>query len=249
MPTFRHGKNTALFFNQYDLSQFFREATYTKENDIADTTAFQSTNKTGVAGIPGGTVSAAGMFSGAAAADVDPILAGVIGQESSNRLILCNDGGALLSRRCQLALVHESTYEVNAAVADMVSVSAEFFITDGSDFGAVVHALEAESATGNDAGTDFFTTASAGGVMIVSMVANTRDAGSIDIKLQDATTLGGAYSDIAGAAFTNIGFGVATSERIVLPTTTSVRQFVRCAWTVTGGLTGSYTFVVGFAKR
>ncbi len=249
MPSFRHGKNTAIFFKQYDLSSFFREVTWGKDVDSAETTAFQSTNKTYVIGVPGGQVSAGGMFSGAAASDVDPVINAQLAVETPATIIVADDGGATLSRRCQLGLVHETSYEVAAAVADMVGISAAFQITDGNDFGAIVHALEAETATTNDAGTDFFTTTSVGGVMIIAMVANTRDAGSIAIKLQDATTLGGAYSDVTGAAFTSIAAGALSSERIVLPTSTSVRQFVRCAWTVTGGTTGSYTFVVGFAKR
>lgn len=249
MPTFRHGKTTRLFFDQYDLSSQFRSAAAVSTVDVAETSAFGTQNKTYVTGMKGGTVSAEGMFSGGTT-DEDAILSAILGVESKSNLIVCPDGGATIHRRCWMASVIETTYNVTAPVSDIVGVTADFQVDSGVDYGDIAHGDTAESTVGavNFTSKDWTTTTSVGGVCFLSLYTNTRDAGSIVVKLQDSAD-DAAFADITGATFSSVAFAALSSQRIQLATSTAVRRYVRAVSTITSGASGAYTFVVGFAKR
>lgn len=66
-------------------------------------------------------------------------------------------------------------------------------------------------------------------------------SGTHTFKFQDSTTLGGAYTDIASGAFTNMT--AVGSQRLIIPGT--IRQFVRCVATI--GTTAA-TYAVSFAR-
>lgn len=247
MPTFRHGKSTRLFFDQYDLSSMFRSAGVTVPVDVAETSAFGTQNKTYVTGMKSGGVSAEGMFSGAAG-EVDAVLEGVLGVEPKSNLLVTPDGGAILGRRVWMGQVIETSYGVTAPVSDIVSVSAEFQVDAGVDFGYLLHGDVAESSSANYASADFTTTTSAGGVLILSLYANDRDTGSIDLVLEDSAN-DSTFAAVTGGAFATVNAGVLSTQRIQLAASTAVRRYARIAATVTGGTSGAYTFVIGFAKR
>lgn len=59
---FRHGKNAALTINAGALAAFLDNVDFNTDLDVADTTTFGATWKTGVAGIPGGTISFSGKY-------------------------------------------------------------------------------------------------------------------------------------------------------------------------------------------
>ncbi len=136
MPTFRHGKGAVVKLAtigtptvMVDLSNVFREFNLPREVDIADTTAFGSSNQTGVPGIPGATLTGSGMFD----ATADAQLAAMVGSEVYIGWEYGPEGSATGRIRYTQAgstvglLV--TSYEVNAAVADMVSFSFEAFVS------------------------------------------------------------------------------------------------------------------------
>lgn len=59
---FRHGKNAALTINAGALATFLDNVDFNTDMDIADTTTFGATWKSGVAGVPGGTISFSGKY-------------------------------------------------------------------------------------------------------------------------------------------------------------------------------------------
>lgn len=59
---FRHGKNAALTLNTKDLSTFIESMDLSTDLDFSDTTTFGATWKTGVAGVPGGSLSISGFY-------------------------------------------------------------------------------------------------------------------------------------------------------------------------------------------
>jgi len=69
----------------------------------------------------------------------------------------------------------------------------------------------------------------------------------VTIKLQDATTSGGAYADITGGAFTVVT-AAPFVQRIAVAGAATVREFVRVTTTTTGGFTGA-TFAVVLVKN
>ena len=64
MPTFIHGKNTAVYIDEFDLSSYFNDVSVSLDNDVAETTAFGDTNKAFILGTRGGTLSMSGMWEG-----------------------------------------------------------------------------------------------------------------------------------------------------------------------------------------
>ena len=63
MPTFIHGKNTAVYIDEFDLTSYFTDVSITQENEVAETTAFGDTNKSYLLGLRAGTLSMSGMWS------------------------------------------------------------------------------------------------------------------------------------------------------------------------------------------
>ena len=62
MPTFRHGKNTVVVFDKYDLSQYFNSVTTSAMAEAVETTTFGSANKTYAIGMKDGTIAFEGLL-------------------------------------------------------------------------------------------------------------------------------------------------------------------------------------------
>src|SRR4051812_28407146 len=92
MPTFRHGKQTAVIFDKYDLSTMLNSASYQQQADLAETTAYGSNARSYMPGFPGGTVSLGGMFSGSAG-EVDQVLAAALSATASVPMTVLPEGG------------------------------------------------------------------------------------------------------------------------------------------------------------
>lgn len=65
----------------------------------------------------------------------------------------------------------------------------------------------------------------------------------VTVKIQDATTSGGAYADVTGLTFTQITGGAPLTQRIATTATQQVREFVKVTTVTTGGFT-SLVFAV-----
>ena len=59
---FRHGKNAALTLNSVALSTFINNMDFSTDLDIADTTTYGATWKSGLPGIAGGTLDISGFY-------------------------------------------------------------------------------------------------------------------------------------------------------------------------------------------
>ncbi|MGH2671038.1 MAG: hypothetical protein ACRDH5_18335, partial [bacterium] len=107
-----------------------------------------------------------------------------------------------------------------------------------------LHALTGESVTGNSSpGIDNTVSSPNGGVGTLHVTANTRDAGTIVIKIQHSVD-DTAWVDLI--TFATVNFAVTTKERLSVAGT--VNRYVRALWTVTGATTGTYTFHTNFAR-
>ena len=60
MPTFIHGKNTGVYLDEFDMTSYFTDSSFSIDNDTAETTAYGDTNKSYLLGIRGGTLSLSG---------------------------------------------------------------------------------------------------------------------------------------------------------------------------------------------
>ena len=64
MPTFIHGKDTAVYIDEFDLSSYFTSADTSINNSIAETTAYGATDSAFIMGMRSGTLSLSGMWAG-----------------------------------------------------------------------------------------------------------------------------------------------------------------------------------------
>lgn len=242
MPTFRHGRGTALLLDDEDVSVFFREAAINRTVDLAETSTYGTFDKTYVVGMRDATFTLAGLFSGGSD-EIDAQLAGIIGQEAEYAFTYAPEG-LTLGRRLYVAAVDNINYEVSSPLTDMVGTSAEFQASGGAFGGVSLHALTSESTTNNGTSVDNGASSAQGGIATLHLTANNRDAGSILVKVQHSTD-NSVWNDLI--TFSSVNFAVTSGQ--VLSVAGTVNRYTRAQWTVTGGTTGGYTFAVGFARK
>lgn len=129
MPTFRHGKNTFFSITDSgdvvrDISNALRDISFPRQADTAETTAFGSTVKTYVIGIPGASFSISGMFD----ATNDGYLQGIYGLEAA-RAFVYGPEGSVATRIKFTGSCFLTNYQIQGTVNDMVSASCEFQVT------------------------------------------------------------------------------------------------------------------------
>jgi len=239
---FVHGKGTVVLFNATDLSGYLKEVQANQGVDTADVTAFGTTGaKSYIVGLKDGAISAAGMFDGVNGAS-DSVFQGALG--ASEGVFSAFPDGAAVGKRGFLAAVHETTYNLSSPVADVVQASAEFQATGGVDYGDSLHALTAETATGNGSADDNSTSTSNGGVAHLHATANTRN-GSTTIKIQHSAD-NSTWADLV--TFTAVSTSTTASQRVVVAAGTTVNRYLRAQHTLAGS-TGSITYQASFARR
>jgi hypothetical protein len=237
MPTFRHGKRTAVFLNATDMSPYLNDATVTREIEANDTTTFGSTSRSYIVGMDDGGLSLSGMFDGTANAS-DAILSGQILQADSVLTILPE--GTAQASRAILAQGDMTAYEVSMPVADVVAISSAFQADGG-----VRQGFNLDTTTRTTSGTatsvDFGSTLSNGAIFHLHVTSNTNGSATT-FKVQDSSN-NSSFTDVA--TFTTVNGSATTSQRTVV--TTSVNRYLRTVAT-TGG-TAAYSYNISAARR
>ena len=246
MPTFRHGKNTVVLFDKYDLSTYFNSVTTSAMAEAVETTTFGSADKTYAIGMKDGTISLEGLWAGDVDG-VDEVLEAAIAS-ASNKIITVATEGATIGRRAKLINTDETSYEIASAVADMVTISAEAQASGtvgGFDGGVLLAASTAVTTSTQLTSVDNSAFTSNGGVGHLHVTGNTRD-GAATIKIQHSAN-DSTWADLV--VFTDTVASTATSERIEVAAETTVNRYVRVNISALGGSSGSLTITVGFARR
>ena len=246
MPTFRHGKNTIVLFNNFNLTEYFNSVSTSAMAEAVETTTFGSANKTYAIGMKDGTVSLEGLWAGDATG-VDEVLAAAVTSDAKN-IITVGTEGATLGRRAKLINADETSYEITGAVADMVTISAEAQASGtvgGFDGGVLLAANQTVTATVANTGVDNAAASTNGGVAHLHVTTNTRN-GAITVKVQHSSN-NSTWADLV--SFTATTSATTTSERIEVAAGTSVNRYLRANVSGFAGSSGSATITVGFARR
>ena len=239
MPTFRHGKRTAVLFNGTDMSPFLNEATTTQEIETAETTAFADEDKTYIVGLADGTISTSGMFDSSAGAS-DAVLQGMIQQDDNTFTVLPE--GSALGRRAILANGMLTSYEVSSPVSDVVAISAEIQADGGLIHGVDLTGQQIVAASGVTTAVDNGGSTANGGLFNLHVTANTRD-GAATIKVQHSSD-NLTFADLV--TFTSVSASTTVGESIT--STGTVNQYLRAEHTLAGS-SGSVTYYVAAARR
>jgi hypothetical protein len=239
MPTFRHGKKTAVLLNGTNMSPFLNEATTTQEMETAETTAFGDQDKTYIVGLADGTISTSGMFDSTAGAS-DAVLSGIIATEDNTFTVLPE--GATAGTRAVVANGQMTSYEISSPVGDVVAISAEIQADGGLYHGLALNGLQIVSASGVSASYDHGSATSNGIIANLHVTANDRD-GAATIKVQDSAD-GSTWADLV--TFTSVSASTTVGESIT--STGTVNRYLRAEHTLAGA-SGSVTFHVSAARR
>ena len=239
---FIHGKNAVVLHGAYALTSFLNDGSVSSSIETAETTSFGNSAKTFVTGLRDGSLSASGMFDGAASG-VDEVLTASIGSDSLAPVTFAPNGAAI-GQRVVLLQAKTTSYDVSAPVGDVVSVSYDAQADGGLDHGVSLADLASISATTNSTSNDNTASTSNGGLAQVHVTVNTRTVNST-IKVQHSSD-NSTFADLA--SFTVVATTIITSERVAVVAGTTVNRYLRAQNTLAAG-SGSITYQVSFARR
>lgn len=239
--SFRHGKNTAVLVDQYNISPFLNEVSSSQSIETADTSTFGTAAKTYVVGQNDATISFTGLFDGATDA-IAEIFETIIDNDSTPVITIAADGGMVVGNRAVLAEAKQTSYEVSAPVTDVVSLSGEFQVTGGLRGGVIIAANAAHTASTDGASVDGAASSTLGARANLHVTANTRDADTV-IKVQHSADEA-VWVDLI--TFTTVGSTTVTSETATA--TGTVNRYLRATTTIASG-TGSITYSVSISRR
>ncbi len=249
MPTFIHGKNTAVYIDEFDLTSYFTDVSITQENEVAETTAFGDTNKSYLLGLRAGTLSMSGMWS-ADTDGSDEELQALLGN-ATTPLLTVREGAAAIGGSAVIAQANETSYAITNPVADVVTVTADFECTP-NQVSNLTFALAggvqltagasiAHGSLGNLSSVDNSASSANGGAATLHIPANTVN-GNTTIKVQHSAN-NSTWADLI--SFTVVGASTKTSE--IKAVSGTVNRYLR-ATASTAGSSGSITFMIAFAR-
>ncbi len=238
---FVHGKNTSVYLGAIDLSPFLTSMDLSADADLADTTTFHATWKTGLVGTIGAKVDYAGFY--------DPTelqLGALLMADTSSVLTYAPGGATAIGDRARLVNVLELQYGQTAPIGGIVACAGSFATATSVGIGDILHPLAEDTNTTTGAEKDDGAASATGWTAHLHVTAV--DAGSWVIKLQDAAS-SGSYTDLTGGAFT--AATGATSQRLTgAASTTALRRYVRYVATRTGGAGGDgITFTLAYSRN
>ena len=249
MPTFIHGKNTAVYIDEFDLSSYFNDVSVSLDNDVAETTAFGDTNKAFILGTRGGTLSMSGMWASDTDGSDEELIA-LLGN-ATTPILTVRQGAAAIGSRAIIAQANETSYAITNPVADVATVVADFECTP-NQVSNLTFALAggvqltagasiAHGSLGDLSSVDNAASSANGGAGTLHVPTNTVN-GNTTIKIQHSA------NNASGAdliSFTVSGASTKTSELKAVSGT--VNRYLR-ATASTAGSSGSITFMVAFAR-
>ena len=249
MPTFIHGKNTAVYVDEFDLTSYFTDVSITQENEVAETTAFGDTNKSYLLGLRAGTLSMSGMWS-ADTDGSDEELQALLGN-ATTPLLTVREGAAAIGGSAVIAQANETNYAISSPVADVHTVTADFECTP-NQVSNLTFALAggvqltagasiAHGSLGNLSSVDNSASSANGGAATLHIPTNTVN-GNTTIKVQHSAN-DASWADLI--TFTVVGASTKTSELKAVSGT--VNRYLRASAS-TAGSSGSITFMIAFAR-
>lgn len=232
-----HGRLTRVYINGYDLTGFFRKAGVEIMRETADSSVFNTADKTYVAGVKDATCSLDGLFDGAVDG-IEQVLQAAMDSDPTT-LVVCPQGDVFGTVAYGMQTL-QTKLATDASKDDIVSLANELQSITGGDRLLIQHTLSSEVATGNGAGIDHGAQTTNGGVGYL-MVPDIAGITNLAVVVQDSAD-GSSWATI-------LTFAGVTADRNAqrVTITGTVRRHTRSIWTFTGA--GSAQFFVGFGRK
>ena len=240
MPTFRHGKKTAVLFGNYNLSSYLNEASMSSSAETSETTTFNDDAKTYIISLQDATVSLSGMFEGETN---DTTLNTALTNTDSTLVTICTTG-LVAGEPCFFGVSRSNSYEISSPVADVVTVTSDLQLDGGINAGKIIAGgvSVASGATANSTSNDNTVSTANGLVANLHVTANTDD-GATTFKLQHSTD-NSTFADLI--TFTVVSAGTQTSEQKSVSGTINRYKRVNV---VSAGSTGAITYSLATSRR
>ena len=249
MPTFIHGKSTAVYIDEFDLTSYFTDTSVTTDNETAETTAYGDTNKAYITGLRNGSLSMSGLWS-ATTDGSDEELQALLGN-ATEPLITVREGAAAIGSKAIIAQANETNYAITNPVADVVAITADFECTTtgitnltfalAQGVQLTLGASIAHGSLGALSSVDNAASSANGGAATLHVPTNTVN-GNTTIKVQHSAN-DSSWADLI--SFTAVGSSAVTSE--IKAVTGTVNRYLRVTAS-TAGSSGSITFMVAAAR-
>ena len=230
------GGQVKLYYGANNITPYFSAASFSRGNDLKDTTTLDDTAKEYTRGILNGTATLTGLYDDTATT-IDAILNTAFA--GSGVVMTIGPAKDTIGRVAYMLLAQKGSYKIPIRMEEIVGLEAEITADGPLDRGIWLHALGAETATVNSASVDNVSQSTNGGVAHLHVTATTVD--TVTIKIQDSAN-DIAWADIA--TFTAVTG--TTSERVVISGT--IRQYTRCIIS-SYGTGASITYAAAVARR
>lgn len=231
---FIHGSDTVIIGNELALTGYLDQFGLTRDMQAVDVTTFGKNDREYLAGIGSGSMNVGGLFD---KTGIDGEYYGNIAS-ADGEVVTVGMGGTTIGTRVHIGRVRQGSYTINTAVDDAVRLSATFDFDGGVRMGHSLHALGAETGTGNYTSVDGSASSTFGGMGTLHVTAFSGT--DCVIKIQHSAD-DNTFADLI--TFTTVT-GV-TQQRATV--TGTVNRYVRAA--ITSGTFSSVTFQASFARN
>lgn len=229
---FVHGKQGAVYIGGYNLTSYLAKHDVKAQKDTADVSTLQQASKAYVAGMRDATLSFDGFFDGQANGVIARLNA-LFAVDTMDQWLVLPQGDAAGANGYGVSgcvTDYEPSGDVGSAVA--VTFTAQSVV--GIDPVTVLQPLALQTAGGNSVGQDFGGGgARTNGLASYLVVTAGTSVTTATVKVQHSTTLGGTYTDLLTHTAV-VQAGIPLSERLTVPVGTTINEFIRSLWTITG---------------
>ena len=251
MPTFIHGKGTAVYINQFDMSEYLTSADTTFTQETADSTGFGSSSRSFIVGLQSATMGLSGMWSADATSGSDVVLESLLASTTNTTTTVAMQSGTI-GNRCIIMQSDEVSYNVSSPVGDIVSLTADFQASTNAEANMTYAAQSgvqlttgasiAFGAVGALTAVDNAASTANGGMAALHVPVNSVAGGATTIKVQHSAD-NSSWADLI--TFTAVAATAVTSQ--LNTTAATVNRYLR-ATASTAGSSGAITFMVSFAR-
>lgn len=233
-----HGRLTRVYLNGYDLTGFFRKSSSEATREVAESTVFNLSDKTYLAGVSDANLSLEGLFDNA----VDGIEEVLNTAFTTDPTIVCIvPQGDVLGNVAYGLSGLENKLTLEASKDDIVSLNHELQSTVGRDRLLVQHTLSTEVASNQSASIDNTVVSTLNGGMGYLHVPDITGITNLAVLIEDSAD-NSAFATILSFAGVTADRG---RQRVEI--TGTVRRYTRARWVFTGA--GSAQFWAGFGRR
>lgn len=235
-----HGKSVVFLLDEYAPYSRFHTGSITRTKEVSESKGFgQSWRQRPVDSFRDGSLSLDGEFD--VASGLSQALLADLAEQTTPAILTLGVGGLAIGSLVDMGkMVLEDSKFSSFDKEGIIGLAAEFKSDDRIDVGVSLHALGAETATGNYTSVDESAATAAGGVGHLHVTAV--NGSGIVVKIQDSSDDSTWTDLITFTAVSAVG-----AQRIELGSTATVKRYVRAI--ISAGTITSVTFAVAFGRR